>query len=192
MTAAADLRLDFTQPPQVLARRLIGARLTLDGVGGRIVETEAYDAGDPASHSFSGPSARNAAMFGPVGRAYVSRIYGVHLCLNVVCGPEPGGAVLIRAIEPLVGIEDMRIRRGADAPRALCAGPGRLCQALGVTMAHNHVSLTAEPFVLEPPVAPLDIAVGPRIGITKAVDRPWRFALAGSAYVSRRFPGPGA
>lgn len=192
MTAAADSRLDFTQPPLVLARSLIGAQLMLGGVGGRIVETEAYDAGDPASHSFSGPSARNAAMFGPVGRAYVYRIYGVHLCLNVVCGSEPGGAVLIRAIEPMFGIEDMRARRDAEALRALCAGPGRLCQALGVSMAHNHVSLTAEPFALAPPLEPVDVTVGPRIGITKAADRPWRFGLAGSAYVSRRFPSPGA
>lgn len=192
MTAAADSRLDFTQPPLVLARSLIGAQLMLGGVGGRIVETEAYDAGDPASHSFSGPSARNAAMFGPVGRAYVYRIYGVHLCLNVVCGSEPGGAVLIRAIEPMFGIEDMRSRRGAEALRALCAGPGRLCQALGVSMAHNHVSLTAEPFALAPPLEPVDVTVAPRIGITKAADRPWRFGLAGSAYVSRRFSSPGA
>lgn len=176
------------QAPQDYARTLIGAVLTLDGVGGRIVETEAYDLEDPASHSFAGPSARNAAMFGPPGRAYVYRIYGLHICLNVVCGLRPGGAVLIRALEPLTGVAEMARRRRTDDPRLLCAGPGRLCEALGVSLAHDGLPLDAPPFSLEAggPVGP--IVAGPRIGITKAADQPWRFGLAGSRFLSRPFP----
>jgi DNA-3-methyladenine glycosylase len=178
---------DFTQPPQTFAKTLIGAELTLDGVGGLIVETEAYDAADPASHSFGGPSARNAAMFGPPGHAYVYRIYGLHLCLNIVCGPEPGGAVLIRALEPTRGLDVMRARRGVETTAAFCSGPGKLCQALGVTMAYDALAIDAPPFGLTPAMARPQLAVGPRIGITKAADRPWRFGWAGSKFLSRRF-----
>ena len=179
--------LDFTAPSQVLARDLIGANLTLNGVGGPIVETEAYDITDPASHSFAGPTARNAVMFGPVGRVYVYRIYGLHLCLNIVCGPQVGGAVLIRALLPTKGIEAMAERRGIGKLEALCSGPGRLCQALGVTMAHNGLPIDQAPFGLTPALEVPIIAVGPRIGITKAVDEPWRFGLAGSRYLSKAF-----
>jgi DNA-3-methyladenine glycosylase len=180
--------LDFGETPQQFARTLIGAALLLDGVGGIIVETEAYDVCDPASHSFGGPSRRNAAMFGPPGRAYVYRIYGVHLCLNIVCGPAPGGAVLIRALEPRAGIEAMQERRGVHQAQALCSGPGRLCQALGVTPAHDGLAIDAPPFQLIAAETPAGIVTGVRIGISKAAHQPWRFGLAGSPFVSRRFP----
>jgi DNA-3-methyladenine glycosylase len=156
-------------------------------VGGLIAETEAYDAADPASHSFSGPSARNAAMFGPVGRAYVYRIYGMHWCLNIVCGQRPGGAVLIRALEPRWGLELMRERRGTDRDALLCSGPGKLCQALGVTREHDGLAVDKEPFSLSAPDSGARLLIGPRIGITKAADTPWRFGLHGSKFLSRRF-----
>lgn len=169
------------------ARALIGWTLTVDGVGGVIVETEAYDRGDPASHSFRGPTARNAAMFGPVGRAYVYRIYGVHWCLNLVCGQAGSGqAVLIRALAPTQGIETMQRRRGLEVDRALCSGPGKLCQALGVTGAHDGRALDQPPFALTAPTGPApEILTGPRIGLTKAVETPWRFGLKGSRHLSR-------
>ena len=175
----------LTLPPQVLARRLIGAFLTLDGVGGRVVETEAYDAEDPASHSFVGPTRRNAAMFGPVGRAYVYRAYGLHWCLNLVCGARPGGAVLFRALEPLTGIDRMVERRGLADPRRLAAGPGRLCQALAVEARHDGQDMTAPPFALELAATPAQVVTGPRIGITKAAEQPWRYGLTGSPFLSR-------
>jgi len=178
---------DFARPVDEVARLLIGATLMVDGVGGRIVETEAYDAGDPASHSFRGPTARNAAMFGPVGRAYVYRIYGLHWCLNLVCGEAPGGAVLIRALEPLMGLDVMGERRGIEAARSLCSGPSRLCQALGVEAGLNHASMLEAPFALVPAPAPSPVAVGPRIGISKAADLPRRWGAAGSPWVSRPF-----
>jgi DNA-3-methyladenine glycosylase len=159
----------------------------LHGVGGPIVETEAYDATDPASHSFVGPTARNAVMFGPVARAYVYRIYGLHFCLNVVCGPQVGGAVLIRALQPMTGIEIMAERRGVSRPEALCSGPGRLCQALGVTLAENGLPIDAPPFGLAPALHAPVVAIGPRIGISKAVEQPWRFGLAGSPHLSKAF-----
>jgi DNA-3-methyladenine glycosylase len=177
----------FRTPVEAVAQALIGATLTLDGVGGVIVETEAYRRDDPASHSFNGPTPRNAAMFGPPGRAYVYRSYGIHWCLNLVCGPEPGGAVLIRALAPTYGVEAMRTRRGCDALRKLCAGPGRLCQALGVGLGHNGLTLTAAPFSLTLPSTPADLDIGVRIGISKAILQPWRFGLAGSPFVSRPF-----
>jgi DNA-3-methyladenine glycosylase len=179
----------FRGPVDEVAMALIGATLTLDGVGGVVVETEAYRRDDPASHAFNGPTPRNAAMFGPPGRAYVYRAYGLHWCLNLVCGLEPGGAVLIRALEPTVGVEVMRARRGCDDLRRLCAGPGRLCQALNVSREHDGLSLTAPPFslTLRPPDGLIDLDVGVRIGITKAAERPWRFGLSGSRFVSRPF-----
>lgn len=182
----ADIDLFALDAPDC-ARALIGWMLLVDGVGGVIVETEAYDGADPASHSFRGPTPRNAAMFGPAGRAYVYRIYGVHWCLNAVCGLEGSGqAVLIRALEPTHGLDQMRDRRGPLSDRALCSGPGKLCQALGVIGAHDGLSLQAAPFSLIPPTAaPGRILSGPRIGITKGVETPWRFCLEGSPWLSR-------
>jgi DNA-3-methyladenine glycosylase len=177
----------FTAPSHEAARLLIGWTLTKDGVGGRIVETEAYHFEDPASHSFSGPTARNAVMFGPPGVIYVYRSYGIHWCMNLVCGPTPGSAVLIRALEPTAGIELMIAHRGLDDPRLLCSGPGRLCEALGVTREHNGLRIDHPPFALEPGPA-ADVVAGPRIGITKAVEVPWRFGEKGSRFVSKPFP----
>ena len=184
--------IDFAADSVDVARRLIGATLRVDGVGGRIVETEAYDLDDPASHSHGGPTERNATMFGPPGHAYVYRSYGIHWCLNFVCREAGHGAgVLIRALEPLEGMERMRERRGVQDDRLLCAGPGRVGQALGITRAqHDGLPLDRPPFEL---IAPLPvggrIAVvrGPRIGVSKAVDVPWRFGLAGSRFLSRPF-----
>jgi DNA-3-methyladenine glycosylase len=177
----------FTAPSDQAARMLIGWTLTMDGVGGRIVETEAYHFEDPASHSFAGPTARNGVMFGPPGVVYVYRSYGMHWCMNLVCGPQPGSAVLLRAIEPTVGIDLMIVRRGVDDLRRLCSGPGRLCEALSVTRKQNGLRVDEAPFALEPGPA-TEVVVGPRIGITKAVDVPWRFGEAGSRFVSKPFP----
>lgn len=176
----------FALDAPACARALIGAELTVDGVGGIIVETEAYDSGDPASHSFRGPTQRNAPMFGPPGRAYVYRSYGVHWCLNLVCGP-PGSAVLIRALEPTAGLEAMRARRGLADARALCSGPGKLCQALAIDLGHNALPMDAPPFRLSLPWRPARLLAGPRIGISKGADTPWRFGLAGSPFLSRPF-----
>jgi DNA-3-methyladenine glycosylase len=185
--------LDFLAPSEQVARQLIGATLLLDGVGGRIVETEAYDREDPASHSFAGPTLRNASMFGPPGRVYVYRSYGIHWCLNLVCREAGHGAgVLIRAIEPTAGIETMRARRGllgsgAQDPRLLCAGPGRVGQALGIGREHDGMPVDVPPFLLIPPADAPALLIGPRIGISKAAERPWRFGLAGSKFLSRPF-----
>jgi DNA-3-methyladenine glycosylase len=176
----------FASHSIVAARTLIGWTLTMDGVGGRIVETEAYDHEDPASHSFSGPTERNAVMFGPAGVVYVYRSYGIHWCMNLVCA-GPASAVLIRAIEPTEGLDLMIARRGLDDPRLLCSGPGRLCQAMGVTQAQNGARADRLPFDLTPG-PPAEIVVGPRIGITKAAEVPWRFGEKGSRFVSRPFP----
>jgi DNA-3-methyladenine glycosylase len=177
----------FTSPSHLAARMMIGWTIALDGVGGRIVETEAYHYSDPASHSFSGPTPRNAVMFGPPGVIYVYRSYGIHWCMNLVCGDEPGSAVLLRAIEPTEGLDVMIARRGLEDPRLLCSGPGRLCQAMGVSIAQNGLRVDTPPFELTPGPAS-DIAVGPRIGITKAVDVPWRFGEKGSRFLSKPFP----
>ena len=178
----------FARPVEEVARDLIGAVLTVDGTGGRIVETEAYDAGDAASHSFRGQTARNAAMFGPVGHAYVYRIYGLHWCLNLVAGTGPGGAVLIRALEPMLGRDQMRRRRGGSDDRGLCSGPGRLCQALDVDRRLDGVALTSAPFALAAAPGRARVLAGPRIGITRAVDLPRRFGEAESPWLSRPFP----
>jgi DNA-3-methyladenine glycosylase len=171
-----------------VAPELIGAELYVDGVGGTIVELEAYDQTEPAAHSFRGRTERNAVMFGPAGYAYVYRSYGIHWCLNFVCEPEGvASAVLIRALEPTRGLEVMAKRRGLDEPRLLASGPGRLCQALGVTRAHDGLPLDRPPFELRARAAPVEVVTGPRIGITKAVDLPWRYGLAGSRYLSRPF-----
>jgi DNA-3-methyladenine glycosylase len=175
-----------------LARALIGAELLVDGVGGVIVETEAYDVDDPASHSFGGPRARNAAMFGPGGHAYVYRIYGIHWCLNLVGGDRPGSAVLIRALEPTHGLDRMAARRGTADARALCSGPGKLAQALAVTGALDGLALDRAPFSITTGTGRAGAVVhGPRIGISKAVDQPWRFGAAGSRHLSRPFPRNG-
>lgn len=178
----------FTRHPATVAEDLIGATLLVGGIGGIIVETEAYHHEDPASHSFAGPTARNAAMFGPVGRAYVYRSYGIHWCLNIVCGEDPGSAVLIRALEPTAGLEAMRARRGDVADRLLMSGPGRLCQALGVTREHDGLPMDAPPYELTPRTRKPEIVIGPRIGITKGAATPWRFGLKGSKHLSRGFP----
>ena len=176
----------FNRPVTQVAAELIGATLLVDGVGGRLVEVEAYDGADPASHSFRGPTPRNAAMFGPPGQTYVYKIYGIHWCLNFVC--EPGSAVLIRALEPTAGIAQMRERRGGLPDRQLCSGPGKLCQALGIDGGHNGLPLDQLPFAVLAPTAPARVGTGPRIGITKGADTPWRFAEAGSPFLSRPLP----
>jgi DNA-3-methyladenine glycosylase len=183
------LRSDFSYGAARVARRLIGATLLVNGVGGLIVETEAYDEADEASHAFGGLTARSAPLFGPPGHAYVYLSYGIHWCLNFVCREAGHGAgVLIRALEPTVGIAKMIARRKLTDPRRLCSGPGRLCQALAVTNALNGKPLDERPFrVLWSDRKPA-IIVGPRIGITRAVSTPWRFGLAGSLYLSRGFP----
>lgn len=182
--------LDFSRPVDEVARQLIGATLRVAGVGGLIVETEAYDGEDPASHSFSGPTPRNRAMFGPPGHAYVYRSYGIHWCFNLVCREAGHGAgVLIRALEPLWGLEVMRERRGGLADRLLCAGPGRLCQALAIDGGHDGLPLAEPPFLLEPAAAEVAVLAGPHIGISRAREVPWRFGLAGSRYLSRGFAG---
>jgi DNA-3-methyladenine glycosylase len=185
----SDHAIDFTLPADLVAHALIGAIITVDGVGGTIVETEAYDREDPASHTFSGPTPRNAVMFGPAGHVYIYRSYGIHWCLNFVCREAGHGAgVLVRAIEPLTGIDAMRQRRGLDPLKLLCSGPGRVTQALGITHAHNGMSLSEAPFCIEAPEGKIQVVTGPRIGITKAIDVPWRFGLAGSKFVSKPFP----
>lgn len=175
--------IDFLQASDIVAQQLIGSFFSFKGVGGIIVETEAYDQTDPASHSFCGPTSRNAVMFGPPEAIYVYRSYGIHWCFNFVCGKAGhGSAVLIRAIEPVEGIDIMRKRRKLTDIRLLCAGPGRVCQALDITQKENGLPLSSEKCVLKPGTEPVDIVTGPRIGISKATDVPWRFGLAHSPF----------
>ena len=189
--APRRLRRDFfARSVHDIAPDLIGATLLVDGVGGLIVEVEAYDQEDPASHGYRGETMRNAPMFGPPGYAYVYHSYGIHWCLNFVCdAPGRADAILIRALEPTRGIEQMRERRGGVPERSLCSGPGKLCQALGVTKALDGAALDEPPFELFARTATPEIAAGPRIGITRAAELPWRYGLAGSPFLSRRFTG---
>ena len=188
MTSSKIHRRFFSRSVHHVAPELIGATLLIGGVGGRIVEVEAYHHTDPAAHSFNGQTPRNAVMFGPPGYAYVYRSYGIHWCLNFVCEPEgSASAVLIRAIEPLEGLAKMRRRRGLIDERLLCSGPGRLAEAMGVTLAHNGLALDRLPFELSTRKAAPEIAVGIRIGITKAADLPWRYGLKGSKFLSKPF-----
>jgi DNA-3-methyladenine glycosylase len=181
--------IDFFASADQVAHALIGATILVDGIGGKIVETEAYDQTDPASHTFCGRTQRNAVMFESPARAYVYRSYGMHWCLNFVCGQEGHGAgVLIRALEPVAGISIMQIRRKTESLRLLCAGPGRVCQALAITGEHNGMSLDHSPFELLLPNEPVTVIAGPRIGISKAKEVSWRFGLLGSLFVSRPFP----
>jgi len=175
----------FSREVTLVARELLGAELLVDGVGGLIVETEAYHPTEPASHAHRGPTPRNASMFLGPGFVYVYRSYGIHWCLNFVC--SDAAAVLIRAIEPTAGIERMAERRGLSDPRDLCSGPGKLAEALAITKAQDGVRIDAAPFALRLPATPPAVVIGPRIGITKAADLPWRFGVAGSAYLSKAF-----
>ena len=179
-------RAFFARSVHEVAPELVGARLLVDGVGGPIVEVEAYDSEDPASHGYRGPTTRNRSMFGPPGHAYVYRSYGIHWCLNLVCEEEGrAAAVLVRAVEPTDGVNAMRARRGVDDLRLLCAGPGRVCQSLAVTRDHDGLPLDAPPFALEAAPEPVEVVAGPRIGITRAAALPWRYGLAGSRFLSR-------
>jgi DNA-3-methyladenine glycosylase len=181
-------RAFFRRSVHEVAPDLIGATLLFDGIGGRIVEVEAYHHTDAAAHSFRGPTDRNAIMFGPPGYAYIYRSYGIHWCLNFVCEPKgSAAAVLIRALEPTAGLPVMRRRRGMSDERLLCSGPGRVCQALRITRAHNGLALDEPPFELYARPGAVEIITGPRIGITKAVDLPWRYGLKGSRFLSKPF-----
>lgn len=181
----------FARSVHDVAPGLIGATLLVDGVGGTIVEVEAYHHTDPAAHSYNGPTPRNRVMFGPPGFVYVYRSYGIHWCVNFVCEAEgSASAVLIRALEPTHGIDLMRRRRGLEDVHALCSGPGKLCEALGIGIAHNALPLDAAPFALHARKTTPEIAKGARIGITKAIDLPWRYGLQGSRFLSKPFKSP--
>ena len=180
----------FDRSVHEVAPDLIGATLLFGGVGGIIVEVEAYHHTDPAAHSYNGPTPRNRVMFGPPGFAYVYRSYGIHWCVNFVCEEEgSASAVLIRALEPTHGLAPMRRRRGLQDERSLCSGPGKLCQALGITDRAQRLPLDAAPFALHAATSKPDVIIDVRIGITKAADLPWRYGLKGSRFVSKRFPG---
>lgn len=186
MSANALSRPFFDRDVCLVAPEMIGASLFVGETGGVIVEVEAYDRDDPASHSYRGRTPRNGVMFGPPGHAYVYRSYGIHWCLNFVC--RPGSAVLIRAMEPTEGVDIMRERRGLDKIRLLCAGPGRLCQALGIDIAMNGLALDKPPFRILPAPCRFEPVVGVRIGITRGVETPWRYGLKESHFLSRPFP----
>jgi len=178
----------FARSVHEVAPDLIGVTLLVDGVGGPIVEVESYDQEDPASHGYRGQTPRNAAMFGAPGHAYVYRSYGVHWCLNFVCdAPGRAEAVLVRALQPERALDTMRARRRVEAELALCSGPGKLCQALGVTREHDGLPLDEQPFALLPRRETPRLVTGPRIGITQAAELAWRYGLEGSAFLSRRF-----
>jgi DNA-3-methyladenine glycosylase len=179
----------FARSVHEVAPDLIGVTLLVDGVGGRIVEVEAYDQEDPASHGYGGRTARNEAMFGPPGHAYVYRSYGIHWCLNLVCGDEgTPEAALVRALEPTAGVEEQQRRRGVDDLRALCSGPGKLCQALGIMRDHDGLPLDRAPFRLGERTEVPEIVTGPRIGITRATELSWRYMEGGSSFLSRSAP----
>jgi DNA-3-methyladenine glycosylase len=183
-------RTFFDRSVHEVAPDLIGATMLFNGVGGVIVEVEAYHHTEPAAHSYNGPTPRNRVMFGPPGFTYVYRSYGIHWCVNFVCEKEgSASAVLIRALAPTHGLPAMRRRRGLQDERALCSGPGKLCEALGITVAHSSLPLDRAPFALRARVGESDVVSGIRIGITKAVDLPWRYGLKGSRYLSKPFPG---
>jgi DNA-3-methyladenine glycosylase len=178
----------FDRSVHEVAPDLIGATLLVNGVGGIIVEVEAYHQSEPAAHSFNGPTPRTMVMFGPAGFSYVYRSYGIHWCVNLVC--EKAGsasAVLIRALEPTHGLATMRRRRGVEDERALCSGPGKLCEALAITIKQSELPLDQPPFALHARIGKAEIISGVRIGITKAADLPWRYGLKGSRFVSKRF-----
>jgi DNA-3-methyladenine glycosylase len=179
----------FDRSVHEVAPDLIGATFLVDGVGGLIVEVEAYHHTEPAAHSYNGPTPRNQVMFGPPGFSYVYRSYGIHWCVNFVC-EEAGSAsaVLIRAIEPTHGLAAMRRRRGLGDERALCSGPGKLCEAMGITIAHSELPLDRPPIALYARTEKPEIAAGIRIGITKAVELPWRYGVLGSKFLSKPFP----
>ncbi|WP_375782986.1 DNA-3-methyladenine glycosylase [Bradyrhizobium sp. Pha-3] len=178
----------FDRSVHEVAPDLIGATFLVGGVGGIITEVEAYHHTEPAAHSFNGPTPRNQVMFGPPGFSYVYRSYGIHWCVNFVCeAPGSASAVLIRALEPTHGLAAMRRRRGLEDERALCSGPGKLCEALGITIAHSELPLDRPPIALHARPGTPDIVTGLRIGITKAVDLPWRYGLKGSKFLSKRF-----
>ncbi|MEO6841180.1 MAG: DNA-3-methyladenine glycosylase [Bradyrhizobium sp.] len=179
----------FARSVHEVAPDLIGATLLVNGVGGVIVEVEAYHHSEPAAHSFRGPTPRNRVMFGPPGFSYVYRSYGIHWCVNFVCEKTgEASAVLIRALEPSHGLAAMRRRRGVEDDRALCSGPGKLCEALGITIQSSELPLDQPPFALHARIGKPDVVAGIRIGITKAVELPWRYGLKGSKFVSKPFP----
>jgi DNA-3-methyladenine glycosylase len=182
----------FERTVHEVARELIGCRLAVGETAGVIVETEAYEASDPACHAYIGRTARNEVLFGPPGHAYVYLSYGIHSLLNFVTEPEgTASAVLIRALEPTEGIELMRERRGRNELEELCSGPGKLSEALGIGLSLNGADLFAAPFELSEPDdewAGAEVITGPRIGITKAAELPWRYCIAESRYVSRPWP----
>ena len=178
----------FARSVHEVAPDLIGATLLVDGVGGIIVEVEAYHHTDPAAHSYRGPTPRNLVMFGPPGFSYVYRSYGIHWCVNFVCEKEgEASAVLIRALQPTHGISAMRRRRGLHDERALCSGPGKLCEALGITIKQSELPLDVPPYSLNARAEKPEIVTGVRIGITKAVDFPWRYGQEGSRFLSKPF-----
>jgi DNA-3-methyladenine glycosylase len=172
----------------VVAPELLGAKFLVDGVGGLIVEVEAYHPEDPASHSFRGPTPRNGAMFAGPPRVYVYRSYGIHWCINFVCEQEgSASAVLIRALQPTHGIAVMRRRRRLQDERVLCSGPGKLTEALAITIAHSGLPLDRPPIALHARTGRPDVVAGVRIGITKAIELPWRYGLKGSKFLSKPF-----
>jgi len=188
LTGRPLTRRFFDRDVHEVAADLIGATLLVAGVGGPIVEVEAYRQTDPAAHSYGGRTERNAVMFGPAGHAYVYRSYGIHWCLNFVCeGEAMASAVLIRALMPAAGLAAMRRRRGVDDERLLCSGPGRLGEALAISRGHNGLALDRAPFALYARNGPVAVVTGPRIGISKAVDLPWRYGLKDSPWLSKPF-----